>query len=87
MSESTEFSRLQLRFLQVWHLAAMYDCIYILEFYCMDQFDHDRLTLLTDEERARVAEAAEADIYDEAIAQGYQPARTSHGVDPNGYLC
>lgn len=87
MSESEEFTKLQLRFLEVWHLAARWDCLYIIRFYCQDAYGHDNTSKLTDQQRADLADAAERDIFDEAIARGYTPTRTSFGVDPNGYLC
>ena len=70
----TDFTRVQLEFLELWHIAAMFDCLYVLNFHCMDLFQHDQTSLLTDEERADLARAAQREIFGEAISKGYRPA-------------
>ncbi len=87
MIDSEEFTPKQLQFLQIWHIAAKFDCLYILEFYCMHLFDHDNTSLLSDDERAELAARAEEEIFEEAISRGYRPERVSYEVPSGGLLC
>lgn len=87
MSEDHTFSAKQLTFLQLFHIAARYDCLCIIDYYCMNEFDHDRVTSLTDDERVRLVELAEREIFAEAIEKGYRPNRVSSEVQYNGLLC
>ncbi|MTH94868.1 hypothetical protein [Roseibium sp. RKSG952] len=68
-----EFSNTELEFLELFKLAAQYDCLYLLDFYCYDMFDHDRVTALSADEQADLARAARRDIVEDAMSKGYQP--------------
>ncbi|MTI45353.1 hypothetical protein JM93_01260 [Roseibium hamelinense] len=68
-----EFSGRELEFLDLFKIAARYDCLYLLQFYCFDMYDHDRITALDIEEQAALARAARGDIYEEAVSKGYEP--------------
>lgn len=87
MTEESEFTGEQLKFLELFHIAAQYDCLYILDFYCMDEFDHDRILNLTDEERALLADRAQREIFAHAIEHGFRPTSSFGEVRASGYLC
>lgn len=81
-----EFTKLQLEFLDLFQIAAKYDCLYVLDFHCDDLFDHCQISLLTDYERALVARAARREVFSEAVEKGYEPpdAKFLYG-DGNGF--
>lgn len=88
MSDEYEFTKLQLEFLELWHISAQYDCLYIIRFHCMDRFEHDQTCLLSDEERAELARLAQKEIFGVAIEKGYQPPEADQLYGgPNGNLC
>ncbi len=62
-----EFTNEQLEFLELFEIAARYDCLYLLDFHCFNMFNHDQTSLLTDTERAELAVEARGDIFAEAI--------------------
>lgn len=63
---TSEYTAKQKSFLQLFHLAARCDCLYLLDFYCQHLFDHDQTSLLSDNQRALLAEAAQDDIFAKA---------------------
>ena len=68
-----DFTAEQLEFLDLWKIAAGYDCLYLLDFYCYDMFDHNQTSDLTDSQRADLARAARSDIVAEAVQKGFVP--------------
>ena len=86
MNDENFFTAQQLTFLQLLHIAAKYDCLYIIDFYCMDEFDHDQTSILSDDERAILTARAEREIFAHAIENGYRPRRFSSEVS-NDFLC
>lgn len=64
------------KFDDLFKLAADWDCLHILDFYCEDLFDHDRVGSLNRAEQAMLAEAAELFIFMECASKGYGMNRT-----------
>ncbi|MBO6507574.1 MAG: hypothetical protein JJ866_25085 [Roseibium sp.] len=86
--KNNDFTTEQLEFLDLWKIAADYDCLYLLDFYCYDMFDHNQTSDLTDEERADLARTARPDIFAEAIQKGYVPSSDMFGgADGQIRLC
>lgn len=85
---ASDYSNDQLKFLELFEIAARYDCLYLLDFHCFALFEHDQTSLLTDEQRAELAETAQADIFAEAEQKGFQVSAAILGV-MNGqrFLC
>lgn len=81
-----EFTREQLKFLELWHIAALFDCMFILDFHCSNEFFHDKVTDLTDAERHHLAVLAEREIFEHAIANGFKPQRAFKGDLSNDFL-
>lgn len=73
MRTEYSFSRKQLNFLDLFKIAADYDCLYLLDYHCMDLFDHDGVGTLNEDEQEQLAYAACPDIFSEAIQAGYRP--------------
>lgn len=87
MSEQ-DFTKEQLAFLELFEIAARYDCLYLLDFHCFNMFNHEQTSLLSDAERAELAVAARTDIFAEAIQRGFQPNPEPFGqIDEQTYLC
>ncbi|WP_421983898.1 hypothetical protein [Roseibium sp.] len=83
-----EFTKEQLEFLELFEIAARYDCLYLLDFHCFNMFNHDQTSLLTDAERAELAVEARGDIFAEAIQRGFQRNPGPFGqIDEQEYLC
>lgn len=78
MSEE-DYTKEQLEFLEIFEIAARYDCLFLLDFHCFDLFDHDQTSLLSDGERAQLAAAARYDIYAEAMQKGFLPKSSPFG--------
>lgn len=74
-----EFTKEQLEFLEIFDIAARYDCLYLLDFHCFNMFDHDQTSLLSDKERAELAVTARYDIYSEAMQKGFLPKSSPFG--------
>ncbi|WP_298984003.1 hypothetical protein [uncultured Roseibium sp.] len=87
MNNNADFTAEQLTFLQLFHIAAQYDCLYILDFYCMNEFDHDKVTDLSDSERRHLAELAEREIFEYAIENGYRPTLPFNEGGEHEFLC
>lgn len=87
MSIDYDFTSRQLKFLDLFQIAARFDCLYVLDFYCMDAFDHDNVSQLNEIELAQLADRAQRDIFAHAIGSGYKPKSPSIKVVYNGYLC
>lgn len=82
------FSKQQLEFLDLFNLAARYDCLYLLDFHCFSMFEHDQTSLLDDAERAELAAAARRDILAEAMLNGFHPdPGPFRGIDEQKHLC
>ncbi len=79
MSNKEEFTKEQMKFLELFHIAALFDCLYILDFHCMNEFNHDKVSDLTDQGRYHLAVLAEKEIFEHAIESGYQPPRPFKG--------
>lgn len=77
----------QQRFLELFHIAAKFDCLYLLDFHCMNEFNHDSVTALTDDERHHLTVMAEKEIFEHALQAGYRPAPAFGGDGHNDYLC
>ena len=56
-------------FLQLFHIAAKCDCLYLLDFYCQLLFSHNRTSHLSEEQQAFLAKAAHDDIIAVAAEQ------------------
>ncbi|WP_305983853.1 hypothetical protein [Roseibium sp. MMSF_3544] len=83
-----DFTKIQLEFLELFEIAARYDCLYLLDFHCFNMFNHDQTSLLTDAERAQLAAEARSDIFAEAIQRGFVPNPGPFGrIDEQEYLC
>lgn len=67
-------ARKHLLFLDLMQLAARYDCMALIDFHCMLLFEHTRISQLTADQQAELAEAARADIFSQALAAGYRPS-------------
>lgn len=87
MTLDSTFTDEQLEYLELWHIAAKYDCLYILDFHCANLFDHDRVLQLSDRQRADLAQSAQKDVFEHAIKRGYRPVPFNTQGKPNGYLC
>ncbi|WP_153768326.1 hypothetical protein [Labrenzia sp. CE80] len=87
MSNKYHFTKKQLRFLDLFKMAADFDCLPLLDYYCMDLFDHDRISRLTEDQLVDLAECAQKDIFGEALEKGYRPASFQFEGDRNGLLC
>ncbi|WP_417670732.1 hypothetical protein [Roseibium sp.] len=87
MSTTYDFTKKQLSFLDLFKIAAEYDCLPLLDYHCMDLFDHDRVSQLNEDELALLADAARRDIFGEALAQGYTPEREALLEQAHGLLC
>lgn len=72
-NEYSNFTQQQLGFLQLWHIAAQHDCLYIIDWHCFDLFEHDKVSALSDEDRDRLVLAAQPHIFHKAIENGYRP--------------
>jgi len=88
MNNYTKFSYKHLKFMELFKIACDFDCLYLLDFYCVDLFDHDNLTQLSEHEADELAEAAQRDIFAHAIKKGFDPIAFSQ-VDENRneFLC
>lgn len=73
-AKDCDFTKLQLEFLDLFQIAARFDCLYVIDFHCDDLFNHTQISALTDEERAQVARAARREVFGEAMSKGYEPA-------------
>lgn len=73
MSDPYYFTKSQLNFLDLFKIAADYNCLYLLDYHCMDLFDHDGVGTLSEEQQEQLAYAACPDIFSEAIQAGYRP--------------
>ncbi|MEO1110131.1 MAG: hypothetical protein AAFX90_19630 [Pseudomonadota bacterium] len=81
------FTKEQLDFLEIFHIAAKYDCLYVLDFYCSNEFDHDQVSALTDAQRAHLAELAQEEIFATAIKKGFRPDLYHEREADDGRLC
>ncbi|MBO6755960.1 MAG: hypothetical protein JJ902_06505 [Roseibium sp.] len=84
---SYNFSRSQLKFLDLFKIAAEFDCLYLLDFYCFDLFDHDQIGKLNEREQAELADAARREIFEEALAKGYEPPHFGYAGGSHDRLC
>ena len=83
-----QYTKEQLEFLEIFEIAARYDCLFLLDFHCFDLFDHDQTSLLSDGERAQLAAAARYDIYAEAMQKGFLPKSSPFGgVHEHQHFC
>lgn len=73
MNDDFTFSKKQLNFLELFKIAAVYDCLYLFDYHCMDLFAHDNVGTLSEEDQEQLAYAASADIFSEAVQAGYRP--------------
>lgn len=84
---TADFTKKQMRWLEIWHISAQYDCMFILDYYCMNEFGHGKVASLSDDQRAYLADKAEREIFDEAIGKGYRPSGPAWGGALNDYPC
>ncbi|MEP3045737.1 MAG: hypothetical protein ABJL55_12240 [Roseibium sp.] len=83
-----EFTREQLEFLELFKIAAKYDCVYLLDYHCFNLFEHDQTSILTDAERSMLAAHAQRDIFAEALQQGFEPDQVIvGGISEQKHLC
>ncbi|MEJ8474760.1 hypothetical protein [Roseibium algae] len=60
-------------FFGLFKIAATWDCLFILEFHCLDLFGHNQITRLTTAQQTDLSLAARRDIFIEAVEKGYDP--------------
>lgn len=82
-----EYTVNQKSFLQLFHLAARCDCLYLLDFYCQHLFDHDQTALLSDNQRALLAAAAQDDILAKAAESSSLPENLDQDGTAEGPVC
>lgn len=87
MRAQDDFTKTQLKFLELFHICAKFDCLFILDFHCMNEFNHDKVTDLTDDERYHLAVIAEKEIFEHALENGYRPMHRPQGAGDNDFLC
>ncbi|WP_420414385.1 hypothetical protein [Roseibium sp.] len=84
---TSEHTAEQQSFLQLFHLAARCDCLYLLDFYCQHLFDHDQTSLLSDHQRGLLAEVAQDDIFAKAAEIGPLEGAANADGQPDGPVC
>ena len=87
MPSLPKFSKTHEDFLQLMHIAADYDCMYLIDFYCMNLFDHSDVTHLTDDQLSSLSDAVQRDVFSHALQSGYQPGRFHQLGVSNGFIC
>ena len=84
---TSEYTVNQRSFLQLFHLAARCDCLYLIDFYCQHLFNHDQPTMLSDAQRVLLADAAEGDILAKVAETGALADPESDTGQSGGTLC